>query len=120
MSGKLADTNGNKLLDVNEVWIYTCTATLKETTTNTVRVTAYANGLKAVGDATLVVKVDTLIDLRLQGLRVSPRGAVSGISPDASTDIKIPVWGTMTGVLASMIIFFVVTRKNLKKKKQSK
>lgn len=121
MSGKIGDTNGNKLLDVNEVWIYTCTATLKETTTNTVRVTAYANGLKAVGDATLVVKVDTLTDHKTTGTPgFSEGGAVSDISPDASADIKIPVWGTMAGVLASMIIFFVATRKNLKKKKQSK
>ncbi|MFA5830511.1 MAG: hypothetical protein WC878_01645 [Candidatus Paceibacterota bacterium] len=54
MSGKLGDTNGNNLLDANEVWIYTCTTNLKQTTTNTVRVTAFANGLKAVGSAALL------------------------------------------------------------------
>lgn len=56
MSGKLGDTNGNGLLDINEVWIYTCTTNIKHTTTNTAHVTAHANGLKAESDTSLTIE----------------------------------------------------------------
>ena len=42
MSGELGDTNGNHLLDTNEVWIYNCSMDLKQTTTDTATVTAFA------------------------------------------------------------------------------
>src|SRR6202035_5851777 len=61
MSGRLGDTNGNNLLDPDEVWIYTCTTTLTQTTTNTVNVTASANGFIALGNDTITVNVATPI-----------------------------------------------------------
>lgn len=96
VSGKLGDTNGNNLLDLNEVWIYTCSSHLTETTTNTVNVTAFANGLKAIGDATITVKVD------IPAL------------PDAGTNpnLKYIVWEVLTAVLAALIIVLVLIRRN--------
>jgi LPXTG-motif cell wall-anchored protein len=51
------DTNGDALLDVTETWVYGCTKTLNETTTNTVVATGYANGLTAVDVASATVVV---------------------------------------------------------------
>jgi hypothetical protein len=106
MSGKLGDTNGNNLLDINEVWIYTCTANLKQTTTNTVNVMAFANGLKAVGDATITVKVDTPL-----ARSILTRSIPSLPETGVNRALKITVWEILSGVLATLIIFLVLTRK---------
>lgn len=101
MSGKLGDTNGNNLLDTNEVWVFSCTTTLTHTTTNTAMVTAYAHGLKAVGDATLTVTVDTpsvLSPVNLFDVSVSPDGG-------ASPNLKIIVWAILVAILAALSIF---------------
>ncbi|MFA5936125.1 MAG: sortase [Patescibacteria group bacterium] len=118
MSGKLGDTNYNSLLDINEVWIYTCTAYLTQTTTNTVNVTAFANGLKAVAYAAITVKVESKVespvpnfpDLSLPSV---PEGAIS-------PHLKIAVWGMLSAVLASFLIFFFFTRKSHPLKKSRK
>lgn len=102
MSGKLGDTNANNFLDTNEVWIYTCTTSLMRTTTNTVHVTAFANGLEAFGEATITVKVDTLIT------KSAPDLPDTGGNPD----LKIAVWKILSGVLIALIILFFLTRKN--------
>lgn len=102
MSGKLGDVNGNDLLDIHEVWIYTCTMNLRETTTNTVTVTASANGLKATDSATITVKVQ------------SPGFPAVGTNPNVTTtspDIKITVWGILAGVLVTLIFFYFLIRK---------
>jgi sortase (surface protein transpeptidase) len=106
MSGKLGDTNGNNLLDVNEVWIYSCTTHLKQTTTNTVHVTAFANGLRAVGDATITVKVDTPVPSFPDQL--SPNFPETGTGPT----VKTTVWGMLSVVLVALIALFILTRKN--------
>lgn len=106
LSGKVGDTNGNNLLDTNEVWIYRCTAHLSETNTNTVYVTAFANGLKAVSEATITVTVDTPIPQ-------SPNLPNLGVNPD----LKITLWKILLGVLAILVIFFVLTGKTKTKKK---
>jgi hypothetical protein len=111
MSGKLGDTNGNNLLDVGEVWIYTCTTTLKRTTTNTVYVVAYANGLKAIDSATITVKVD-----------VVGNGSSSPGFPDQpipsfpetgiNVGLNVTVWEILSGILVALLaVFFAVTRK---------
>lgn len=102
MSGKLGDTNGNNLLDVNEVWTYTCSTHLTQTTTNTVTVTAFANGLKAVGDATITVMVD------IPSIAKTPNLPDTGESPN----IKITIWGIMAGSLLGLAMFFVLTERN--------
>ncbi|MGB2631586.1 MAG: ice-binding family protein [Minisyncoccales bacterium] len=53
------DTNGNAKLDVNEIWTYTCSATLSKTHTNIVTATGWANGISAtdIASATVVVGV---------------------------------------------------------------
>jgi len=101
MSGKLGDTNGNNLLDINEVWIYTCTTKLIQTTTNTVNVTAYANGLKAFSNATITVKVDIPISTS------TPNFPDTGVNQN----LKIIVWGILFGVLILLIIFFILIPK---------
>jgi hypothetical protein len=106
MSGKLGDTNGNNLLDTNEVWIYTCKMNLKQTTTNTVTVTAFSNGLKATDDATITVKVNTPAGKTppLFDISISPLVGVSN-------NIKIIVWGILSVVLVMLFIVFVLTKK---------
>lgn len=107
MSGKLGDTNGDNLLGTDEVWIYNCTAILKETTTNTVRVSAFANGFTAVGEATVTVSVDTPTSS-------TPDFPNVGTSPEAHSDFKIIAWGILSVVLAGMVIFFALMRKSKK------
>ena len=51
------DTNGDNKLDVNEVWVHTCTTTLTATHTNTVVATGWANGISAVDIASATVVV---------------------------------------------------------------
>lgn len=104
LAGKLGDTNGNNLLDSHEVWIYTCTAHLTETTTNTVNVTAFANGLKAVDEASLTVKVENSLALSIPNF------------PDTGTetnpDLKLPVWAVMSALLALLTLIFILTRRS--------
>lgn len=97
MSGKLGDTNGNNLLDIMEVWVYTCTTHLTQTTTNTVSVAASANGLQAVGYATITVTVAQ-----------SPSLPNTGIQPS----VKIIVWGILGVVLVVLTIFLLTIRKH--------
>lgn len=51
------DLNNNSQLEVDEIWKFTCSATLSETHTNTVVTTGWANGLSAtdITSATVVV-----------------------------------------------------------------
>jgi len=53
------DANGDKKLDVNETWKYTCQTNLSQTTTNTVTATGWANGISATDVATATVVVGT-------------------------------------------------------------
>lgn len=96
LSGRLGDTNGNNLLDTNEVWIYTCTTILKKTTTNTVNVTANANGLEAMDNSTITVVVD------------------SPALPDTGNPIvpKLIIWGVLTIII---IVLFTINNNRFKK-----
>jgi len=51
------DTNGDAILQVNEIWVYRCSTTLAETHTNTVTATGWANGISTtdIASATVVV-----------------------------------------------------------------
>jgi hypothetical protein len=99
MSSKLGDTDGNNLLDIDEVWVYTCVTSLTETTTNTAVVTSYANGLKAVGYATITVTVDT----------PGPSFPEAGLNPT----FKIVTWIILGVILSVLIIlFFKRSKKN--------
>ncbi|MDP2599085.1 MAG: hypothetical protein Q8P49_04615, partial [Candidatus Liptonbacteria bacterium] len=107
MSGRLGDTNGNNLLDVNEVWIYTCAAVIKQTTTNTANVVAFANGLRAVGSATITVRVDSPVP----GLPNQPVPNLPNTG-GGRPSLKIIVWTILEGILAALIIIFFLIRKN--------
>jgi hypothetical protein len=106
MSGKLGDTNGNDLLDTNEVWIYNCTTRLSQTTTNTVSVTAFANGLRAIDSYALTVMVAQTPDSSAEAQPV-PKLPETGSNPDS----KIKVWEVLSGVLAALIVAFFFTWK---------
>jgi hypothetical protein len=106
MSGKLGDMNSNNLLDTNEVWTYTCTANLKETTTNIATVTAFANGMKAIGTATVTIVVDAL------HATSSPDLPDTGKTKKEGYDTKILVWEILSGILAVLAFFFILSRKN--------
>jgi hypothetical protein len=107
MSGKLGDTNGNGLLDIDESWIYTCTTALTQTTTDTVKVTASGNGLNAADESTITINIDNSIPggTPLFDVAISPAVGV------ASSSFKIIVWGILSVVLLALIIFFFFTRK---------
>lgn len=104
MSGKLGDINGNNQLDINEVWAYTCKTHLTETTTNTVSVTAYANGLKAVGYAAVVVTVAGEASPGLPAVPILPE--TGGIGEN----LKIIIWMGLAGILAALTALVVVKR----------
>jgi hypothetical protein len=109
MSGKLGDTNGNNLLDITEVWIYTCTTHLTQTTTNTVSVTSYANGLEAVGYATITVTVAI----------PTPKSSPSFPNTGENPNIKIVVWLILGGVIAVLTVF-LFSQKRSKKNEEKK
>lgn len=100
MSKKLGDKNANNLLDITEVWVYTCKTHLNQTTTNTVSVTSYANGLEAVGYATLTVTVDTPNPSSI------PNFPETGVNPN----LKMTIWAVLAGILVALIIFFFLKR----------
>jgi hypothetical protein len=103
LAGKLGDTNGNNLLDIHEVWIYTCTAHLTQTTTNTVKVTALGNGLRALDEYSLTVHVEN------SAVATSPNFPDTGMS--GNTDLKIPAWMVMSIILAILTTVFILTRQ---------
>src|SRR5207253_881638 len=51
------DNNNDSILDINEVWVYTCSTTLNQTTTNTATVRGRANGFIATDIAIATVNV---------------------------------------------------------------
>lgn len=109
MSGKLGDTNANNLLDISEVWMYSCTTTLTQTTTSTATVTAFADGLKAMSEDTITVAV-------VSSASSSPNlfDVEIGIGGGAERAVKIVVWEILAGVLAALSIFFLVTHRGKK------
>ena len=109
MSGRLGDVNGNNLLDVSEVWIYNCKTNLRRTTTNTVRVTAFANGLEARSDATITVQVDT--SNLASGPRFSNQPAPDLPETGEVSSLKTKIWGVLSGILAILIVLFAITRR---------
>ncbi len=108
MSGKLGDVNGNGLLDTHEVWIYTCTTILKRTMTNTVTVRGNANGFKAIGSATLTVKV---------AFPTSTAAAASPKFPETGEvlSMKIVIWGILSVMLAFLLGCFFEAREKTKR-----
>lgn len=55
------DTNNNSILEVSEVWTYTCGTTLSATHTNTITATGWANGISAIDVASSTVVVSNPI-----------------------------------------------------------
>jgi len=104
MSGQLGDTNANKLLDPKEVWIYNCTTDLKETTTSTARVKAYANGNLATGESTITVIVDS---------GIKPGLPDTGTKPDS----KIFIWRILIGILGVLLIILILSRRGKRRGK---
>lgn len=115
ISGKLGDVNGNELLDINETWVYACAAILRQTTTNTATVTAFANGLRAVADVTVTVFVGASADNPVPAFLDQPAPKFPETGTD--TDFKITTWGIMSGILAALIVFFILTEKKKLNKK---
>ena len=102
MSGKLGDTNGNNLLDMNEVWIYTCTMNLKQTTTSTATVKASANGLEATDSSAITIKVETPSLLN---------NLTGSLSVGVNYVLNNTVWAFLAGALVAFIVCFFLTRK---------
>ena len=118
MSGELGDTNDNHLLDTNEVWIYSCTVNLKQTTTNTATVTALANGLNAVDTGTVTVDVSgtnarTLSpNLSNEGTNLGGVPGLPDFGPTPNTlNLTLIVWGILGGILVVLIIIFFIRKK---------
>lgn len=114
MSGKLGDTNGNGLLDTHEVWVYTCTTHLTQTTTNTAKVTAYANGLRAVDTFSLTVKVDG--SLAQSSAQSSTESSVQFPDTGTVSTLKFSIWGILLGILITRLLFLALARKSKRKK----
>lgn len=112
MSGRLGDTNNNNLLDTNEVWIYTCTTVLKQTTINTAHVSAFGNNFKAEDYATIAVTVDNSL------AQSSPKFPNVGKKPEVQVNPYITglVWAVFAIIIMALILFFTSTQKNKFKK----
>jgi hypothetical protein len=105
ISSRVGDTNSNNLLDISEVWIYTCNTTLTQTTTNTVRVSAFGNGLKAVDDASITVKVDAPVALS----QSTPNFPEAG----TNSNLKVSGWKILLGITVILIILYAL-KKNFR------
>lgn len=126
MSNELGDTNGNHLLDRSEVWIYNCTANIRQTSTSTATVTAFANSLNAVGADMITINVATT------GAAVTPNfpnedinsnmipglpnngpnpGLPNGETNSTVSNITLSVWGILGGILVALIIVLFLIRK---------
>ena len=108
MSGQLGDRNGNGLLDIDEVWVYTCSTVLTQTTTNTVHVSAFSNGLEAIGDATITVQVASSPNTASQSL---PGFPVTG----ASFVFNSIVWEAAAAlIVALLMVYFILRHRRIK------
>ncbi len=85
------DNNGNKLLDSNEIWTYTCKTNINVSTDNIATVKGDANGLSAVAFAFANVLVNT------------PNLPNTGITPEGVT----VSW--LTVLLSAIILVLVVS-----------
>jgi len=114
MSGHLGDTNGNGLLDTNEVWIYTCTTNLTQTTANTVTVTGFANGLEATDSDTITVIV-AASSTSSPGFPTQevPSLPDTGVSPNAN----VITWEVLAGIFVVLGIALIFIRKKEDEKK---
>jgi len=111
--------SANGLLDTHEVWIYTCTANLNKTTTNTVSVTAFANGLKAVASATITVDVASPGFPEVGPIPSFPDLNIPGSSGTrTNVSFKIIIWGILGGILSGLIVFLFLSRKKSGRAKQ--
>jgi hypothetical protein len=118
MSAELGDTNGNHLLDPNEVWIYNCTTSLKQTTTNTAMVTAFANSWKAMDQYSATVSVAgtttaTTVPPNLPNEGPNPNTPsfpYDGTNPN-TLNITFIIWGVLGVILLILIIVLFLTRK---------
>lgn len=72
------DTNNNSILNVGEVWTYSCSTALFETSTGTVTATGWANGISAVDIASSTVVVG------------APGLPNTGVTPPLIHVIKVP------------------------------
>lgn len=106
LSGKLGDINGNNLLDINEVWLYTCTTTVNQTTINTVDVTAFANGMEASGNDTTTIKVD------------NSDAAILSKFPNlgSTSNSKMAVWVSLVAVLVVLLLVLSLSKKIMARK----
>lgn len=106
ISGKQGDTNGNNLLDTKEVWVYTCPATISQTTTSTATVTAVANGLKAIDDVSFTVKANNFAKI----IANFQTDSVPGF-PNTGlmiANVNIAVWQILLAALAILVILFII------------
>lgn len=115
MSSKLGDTNGNNLLDITEVWVYTCSMRITVSSTNTTTVTAFANNLSATDKSALTIKVIPSISEPSTNLFDLAIGPVALEIPD----IKIPVWATLSVILAILTILFLLRKSKAGKGRSS-
>jgi hypothetical protein len=118
MSGELGDTNGNHLLDINEVWIYNCTTNLKQTTTNTATATAFANGWKAIDQHSATVTVtgsSSVTALSPNFPNAGPNQNVPSLpknGPNPNTlNSTLIIWVVLGVILLALIVIFLLTRK---------
>lgn len=99
ISNKMGDSNNNQLLDVNEIWTYTCTTHLNQTTTNVGTVKGSANGLTAT-DFSLATVVVTPPKLPKTGFPPKEEGAPWNIIISA-------------GILGVVLAFYQARKKQI-------
>jgi len=93
------DTNSNSKLEPTETWTYTCKASIKSTTTNTVIAKGEANGFTVRDFAVATVVVATAV----------PKLPNTGVLP-----MENAIWPVIAlGILAASILLYAILRKKI-------
>ncbi len=89
------DSNSDSKLDVSETWMYRCTMTLAQTTTNTVTATGQANGFTAIDTANATVVVGVPLPPPLIHLVKTPSQYILSSSGPITYTYKVTNPGTV-------------------------
>ena len=99
------------------MWIYSCATILRQTTTNTATVVAYANGLQATSSDTITISVATSAGAasspNLPNEGPNPGLPDNGTNPDM-LNITLVIWATMGAILALFVLIFMLMRRKNK------
>jgi len=100
VSGPSGDTNGNKLLDPGESWVYTCQMNIQASTRNIATARGSANGFTAIGYAFATVLVSG-----------APGLPSTGLPPEGNSSIRDIVIAMLALMALSSVSLFTALKR---------